>query len=181
MEPNASARRLFFALWPSDALRAQLAAVARPIVARGAGRSIAPQNYHITLAFLGGVAAAQVPAVTVAADEIAGAPFQLSIERVEVWRGAGVLCLTPAPTPALTDFVDRLRISLLARQVEPDQKEFRPHVTIARDWDECTVEGSVGPFAWRADEFVLIESAATRDGSSYRIVGRWPLSGEGCP
>jgi RNA 2',3'-cyclic 3'-phosphodiesterase len=178
MEPNAPTRRLFFALWPSEVLREQLAAASRHIVARGGGRSIPPQNFHITLAFLGSVAATQVPAVTAAAAAIEGAPLQLSIERLEVWRSAGILCLTPAPSPPLSDFVDRLRIKLLAQQVEPDQKEFRPHVTLARDWRDFGVEGSVGPFEWRADEFVLIESAATRDGSSYRIIGRWPLTGE---
>lgn len=177
MEPNAPTRRLFFALWPSDALRAQLAASCREIVEHGHGRRIPPQNFHITLAFLGSVAAAQVPAVIDSAAEIDGAPLQLSIERLEVWRSAGILCLTTAPAPSLTDLVGRLRIKLLARQVEPDQQEFRPHVTLARDWRDSTVEGSVGPFGWRADDFVLIESAATREGSSYRIVGRWPLTG----
>lgn len=177
MEPKASTRRLFFALWPSDALRAQLAAASRQFVERGEGRSIPPQNFHITLAFLGSVAATQVPAVTAAAGEIDGAPLQLSIERLEVWRSAGILCLTAAPAPSLADFVDRLRIKLLARHIEPSRQDFRPHVTLARDWRDASVEGSVGPFEWRADEFVLIESEATCDGSSYRIVERWRLTG----
>lgn len=168
-------QRLFFALWPSDALRAQLAAAVAPIVERGEGRPIPPRNFHITLAFLGGVAADKVAAVMAAASETGGTPLHLSIERVEVWRGAGILCLTPAAAPELIDLVDRLRINLLARQLEPDQKEFRPHVTLARDWLERHVDGSIGPFDWQADEFVLVESAPTRDGSIYQIVERWPL------
>ena len=171
-------QRLFFALWPSDALRAQMAAEVAPIVARGEGRAIPPQNLHITLAFLGGVASEKVAAVMAVAAEIESPPLRLSIERMEVWRDAGILCMTPATAPELAELVDRLRIKLLARQLEPDQKEFRPHVTLARDWRERHVDGSIGPFEWRADEFVLVESAATRDGSAYRIVGRWPLTCE---
>lgn len=171
-------QRLFFALWPSDALRAQMAAVAAPIVARGEGRAIPPQNLHITLAFLGGVASEKVAAVMAAAADIESPPLRLSIERVEVWRGAGILCMTPATAPELTELVDRLRIKLLARQLEPDQQEFRPHVTLARDWRERHVDGSIGPFEWRAEDFVLVESAATPEGSAYRILRRWPLRGD---
>lgn len=180
MQPSARTRRLFFALWPSDALRAQLTAATRPLVERSEGRRIPPENFHITLAFLGSVDATRVPAVTAAAAATEGAPLDLSIERAEVWH-AGILCLTPAPTPALSDFADRLRINLLAKQVGPSRQEFRPHVTIARDWRERSVEGSIGPFEWRAGEFVLVESEPARDGSSYRIVGRWPLIGRNPP
>ena len=49
--------RLFFALWPTDAVRAELAAAAPSYSCLG--RAIAARNLHITLVFLGSVAQAR--------------------------------------------------------------------------------------------------------------------------
>jgi RNA 2',3'-cyclic 3'-phosphodiesterase len=171
----ARMQRLFFGLWPSNELRARIAAAVEPIIDPAQARKIPPANLHITLAFLGAVPSDKLTAVMEAASQIDAAPFLLSIERVEVWRGANVLCLIPAPCSALDEMVERLRFNLLARQVEPDQKEFRPHITVAREWRSQSGEGPIGPLEWSAKDFVLVESEVVSGRSDYRIIGRWPL------
>lgn len=176
MELMERTHRLFFALWPNDQLRSQMAAAARPLLEGKGARPIPADNLHITLAFLGAVQARKLPSVMAAASGIDVASFDLTIDRVEAWAGADILCLTPTTCPSLRALVDRLRVNLLEHQLDPDRKDFRPHVTIGRDWRERQVDSTIGPFAWSADEFVLVESESSRKGSQYRIIGRWPLT-----
>ena len=176
MESMERTHRLFFALWPSDRLRGQLAEAARPLLEGKRARAIPADNLHITLAFLGAVQAHKLPSVMAAASGIDAASFDVRIDRVETWAGADILCLTPTTCPSLNALVDRLRVNLLEHQLDPDRKDFRPHVTIGRDWREKHIEAAIGPFAWPAEEFVLVESESGRKGSHYRIVGRWPLT-----
>jgi len=176
MELMERTHRLFFALWPNDALRDRLAHEVASIVTDTRARSIPPQNFHITLAFLGAVQARRLPSVMEAASQVDEAPVELRLEQLEAWPGAHVLCLTPGRCEPLHRLVDQLRINLLAHHLEPDQKEFRPHVTIAREWRDRNVERRIGPFAWSAQDFVLAESETSRSSSQYRIIGRWPLT-----
>src|SRR5579883_616458 len=53
--PGAPTRRLFFALWPDEAMReAMVQAIREPVRASG-GRPVHAGNLHVTLAFLGAV------------------------------------------------------------------------------------------------------------------------------
>jgi 2'-5' RNA ligase len=69
-------RRLFFALWPSDAVRARLAQEAQSHA--GLGRAIPVRNLHITLVFLGGVQEERVVEVLQAAALSEGVRFRCS-------------------------------------------------------------------------------------------------------
>jgi len=176
-QPPVHARRLFFGLWPTEALRQQIGAVIGPILDGRKARPIPLPNLHLTLAFLGSVSATTFADVVDAANQIDGEAFSFAVDHLEIWRRAHVACLTIEPTPPpLAVLVERLRFSLLARKVAADQKEFKAHVTIARDWHDQAVDERVGPFVWNADEFVLVESRATRAGSEYTILERWPLA-----
>ncbi|WP_287719822.1 2'-5' RNA ligase family protein [Nitrosomonas sp.] len=55
MSDAASSVRLFFALWPQEEARKQLARLARRIADQCAGRCVRPENLHLTLAFIGEV------------------------------------------------------------------------------------------------------------------------------
>jgi 2'-5' RNA ligase len=47
--------RLFFALWPDDAVRARLTGVVDSLRRTVSGKWVKPDNLHITLAFLGDI------------------------------------------------------------------------------------------------------------------------------
>lgn len=174
---HAAKHRLFFALWPSDALRDQIAHTVGPLIEGRRARKIRAANFHITLAFLGSVSDDRFEDVVKAGNEVSAAPFDLTIDHLESWRAAHVACLTIASIPPpLAALVERLRCNLLARAVEADQKEFRAHVTVARDWRDQRLDERIGPLVWRIREFVLVESQLGSAGSEYRIVRTWPLA-----
>lgn len=169
-------QRLFFALWPSDALRDQVARAVEPLVEGKRARKVRPGNFHITLAFLGYVSPEGLHEIIDVGNATASAPFDLVLDHLESWRAAHVACLTIAPTPQpLANLVERLRFNLLGKNLEPDRKEFRAHVTLARDWRDKRLDERIGPFVWPVREFVLVESKPGRDGSEYRILQRWSL------
>jgi len=169
-------RRLFFALWPDDALRSEIARAVRPVLEGRRARAVRTANLHITLAFLGAVAEERVNDAIEAGEQVRGEAFELAIDHVESWRAAHVACLTLAPVPPpLAALVERLRFSLTARNLEPDPKEFRAHVTVAREWRDQRLDARIGPFVWRVREFALVESTPGREGSEYRVLRSFPL------
>jgi 2'-5' RNA ligase len=98
-------RRLFFALWPDEGQRSELEHAAAKAVRRCGGRPVPPSNLHVTLAFLGSVATAQIPELQRIGREH-GAPFamhapiSLTFARLVHWKEAQVLCaLTAAESP----------------------------------------------------------------------------------
>jgi RNA 2',3'-cyclic 3'-phosphodiesterase len=170
-------RRLYFALWPTEAVRQQITERVQPLLSKRNARLIPPANLHVTLAFLGSVSDDALAHIMDAAGQIDSAAFDLTFDHVETWASAHIACLaiTPAPAP-LGRLVDCLRSSLWARNIEADPKEFKAHVTLARDWREEPLNERVDPLIWPATQFVLVESRAGHAGSEYTILNRWPLA-----
>lgn len=172
-------RRLFFALWPTDPVRAQLAAAAHSHAALG--RAIAARNLHVTVVFLGAVAAERVAGVR----EVAGSAqkltldgkFLLHLDTVEFWRRSSLLCLTAAHPPArLLEIVERLRVGLRERGFELREHEtFRPHVTLVRDVGRGPADAGVASVQWPVDSFALVESKVGQRGSEYTVLEEWRL------
>jgi len=169
-------RRLFFALWPGDELRTAIAPQLAARQPQGHGRPQTPDQWHVTLEFLGPVPEARLTAVRDAAAAVRSAPFEVAFDAVEYWRRPQVLCLVARQLPpSLEALVVQLRAGLAARGFEPDRRAFRAHLTLAR---KVTRPGPVGPcepLLWPATEFALVESVTGRSGSRYVPVGRWPL------
>jgi 2'-5' RNA ligase len=157
-------------------LRGQIDERVRPFLSGRSARLIPAANFHLTLAFLGSVAEEDLLKVVDAADRVSSEAFEFTLDHLEFWRSAQIACLAIAPTPApLAALVERLRFNLLAQNVEADQKEFKGHVTIARDWRDKALDKPIDPLIWSATEFVLVESRADHAGSHYTILNRWPL------
>jgi 2'-5' RNA ligase len=169
-------RRLFFALWPSDEFRAQIQAATRAIAQATGGRLIPPQNYHVTLLFLGDVPTDRVAAVQEASARLAGSSaFELNFDGIEAW-GRKLLCLTTSTVPAAAaDLAERLRFALSSYLSRPDEREFRPHITLARNLTRGRRTERIAPLRQEVADFVLVESERDADGSRYSILERWPL------
>jgi 2'-5' RNA ligase len=169
-------RRLFFSLWPDDALRDRLGAATDPLLAGKRARKIHPANFHLTLAFLGSVPPDAFDAAITAGDQVRAAGFELTLDRVESWRAAHVACITIEPVPPpLAALVAQLRAELSARRVSVDMKDFRAHITLARDWRDQRLYAGIEPLVWPVQEFVLVESNPGPNGSEYSVLHRWPL------
>jgi 2'-5' RNA ligase len=179
----SNSRRLFFALWPTDEFRADLVSATEKLARDSGGRVIPPGNLHVTLLFLGQVPNARFDAVQQAADALAQAPaFELSFDRAEVWGRANLLCLTTSATPAAaTALADELAHSLRDELSGPDkslgmgEREFRPHITLARDLPRRHRAEPTQPLLMKVNDFVLVESRPGASGSQYSVLRRWPL------
>jgi 2'-5' RNA ligase len=178
MKPAPSTHRLFFALWPSDALREEIMRNTRAWSAMIDGRAIAPANLHVTLKFLGSVPDSTVEGLRSVAAGIRARRFELQFDRLEVWSRAKVLVLGASRTPdELLALVDALQISSLPAEASAHAEEYRPHVTLARDVGSFShALASPSTVNWSARDFALVESISTTIGSIYRVIGRWPLA-----
>ena len=174
--------RLFFALWPTAALRAELAQRAASLsLARGV-RPVPAENLHLTLAFLGSVAAARVPEIEALARGIAFAPFQLVLDAHGAFPRAGAIWLGASRVaPGLSDLVERLRIGLTEMGLPGEARAFHPHVTLARARERIRPlppGGTITPLVWAVDAFRLVQSQTLAEGPIYRQVAEFKANVE---
>jgi RNA 2',3'-cyclic 3'-phosphodiesterase len=177
MVAAAQTHRLFFALWPSDRLRERIAEVTREPAGKSRGRLTQPNNFHITLAFVGEVPEDRLAAALQAGAETIAPPFELVLEQVELLRRSHVLCLTASQVPPeLVTLEQALQAQLSAQQFRLRRQALRPHLTLVRDVPRWQPPVAVRPVRWPVQEFVLVGSQLARGGSVYSIRGRWPLA-----
>ncbi|WDY56047.1 RNA 2',3'-cyclic phosphodiesterase [Pseudomonas sp. PSKL.D1] len=173
---GAPFKRLFFALTVSEAQRQAIAQWRRGLSLRS-GKPVPSENFHLTLLFLGDVDAAQVPTISAAVDNLArpGTPLRLSLNRLNAWPRAGALVLEPQETPvALRQLVYGLQQALLPLGIKEPAREYRPHLTLSRDFSGQVPEAAVAPeFYLVARHFTLFESRKGR----YWPLAEWPLAG----
>ena len=173
---GSPSRRLFFALWPDEALRAEAASCAARLVPRGAGRALRPDQLHITLVFLGAVSEARLPEVHAAAAAVEGAPIALELDQLEHWRRPQVLCLAASVVPPpLAALVEALRAALTERALPTESRPYRPHLTLARKIARFEPVAAVVALSWRANSFALVESRSDTAGSRYVPLASWSL------
>lgn len=135
---------------------------------------MAAANFHLTLAFLGGVPIERLVAARRAADSVSLRPFELKLDRIGYFRRARTLWVGPSQTPPqLTELFDALWLALVAEGFPREPKPFRPHLTLARKAREVQSIDS-RPVTWAVSDWVLAESNTHPDGARYTIVERWP-------
>ena len=174
--------RLFFALWPDDAARGAIAALAREVARRTEGRATRDETIHLTLAFLGDVDANRLPVLSAIADAVARItpPFALKLALVGGFRDARVAWLGAEPVPApLAALAAVLNRRLAAEAFRVERRPFAAHVTLARKCRSVPHRENVTPVAWAVDRLSLVASELASGGSRYRTHSEWPLaSGE---
>ncbi|NKF21520.1 RNA 2',3'-cyclic phosphodiesterase [Solimonas marina] len=176
MEPN----RLFFALWPGEAVRASCNAAARQLNIRmpSGGYLSSPERYHVTLLFLGDhVPRDQEDAACRAAALVRAAPFTLTLDHAGSFRNREIPWWIAARStpPGLTAFYAALRDAMLQARVSLERLRFVPHLTIARNAKIILPPTPIEPIDWAVDEFVLIRSRLDLRPVRYEVIGRWPL------
>ena len=179
--PTGELHRLFFALWPDDALRPRIAETAAWAVSEHApgGRALKPDKYHVTLQFLGDfrpLPPSLVESAKAAASAVRSPAFDLSLDEVGSFRGADVWWLGSQRAPdALRALFDSLGQRLAQHRVPvKSAANFVPHLTVQRDVRRHIRPTPVPPLTWPVREFVLIDSQPGR-GTPYEVIGRWPL------
>jgi RNA 2',3'-cyclic 3'-phosphodiesterase len=165
--------RLFFAVWPDAAAAAALSALAGQLVEACGGRPVPAAKLHLTLAFLGEVDAERT-ADLLRCVRFRGRRFRLELDRVGGFRRARVAWAGPStPPPELGALQEKLAARLAAGGFALEEREFNPHLTLARRIERALPGASVAPIAWEADEFTLVRSEIGT--GRYHVVERWPL------
>lgn len=162
-------RRLFFALWSSDRQREQLRDTLRPVLTTVEGDAVDRRNWHVTLVFIGDFAEEQIPFLQAAAGEIEHEPVRLRFDRLGFWQRAKVACLLPLTTPpALESLVGSLKSILETFDRRPEERVYRPHITVARRVRTFETMPLTRPLDLEWSEFTLVESTSSPSGVIYQ-------------
>lgn len=173
--------RLFLALSvPADIARGLAETLNRPDLPRA--RVLNRSLWHITLAFLGDVPEVDLPLITNACEAFADCPGSITLSRLETFPRGGPHALvglgTEHPREAWTAFISNLRDAMLSFAPGCDQKSWRPHVTVGRGPSKgiLPVWGTdIGPWTWRPDGFMLMQSMLGPEGSTYKTLHVFPF------
>jgi 2'-5' RNA ligase len=177
---NLKPLRLFFALWPDERVRAELAAVVERLKRSTSARWVQTEKLHMTLAFLGYVQPDRLDALIEAAGNATNSsPFDLVLDRTEFWRGPGIICLGASSAPdALKILAAELAKNLRVTGFELETRPFRAHLTLARKARRLPADFEFAdPVHWSVGSFCLIESRQEQAGSSYVVLRSWDLAG----
>jgi 2'-5' RNA ligase len=171
---------------PDEVLDAVAAAVATGRAVSDGLRWAGPEQWHLTLQFLGPLPrlAPVVDGLATAVGERDVFPFRLggpgafpkSRRARVVWIGAA------AGGDALVGLAGAVSAALGPLGYEAERGPYRPHLTVAR----LRVPGDVGPVlaalgpeavgpAFTVTEVVLYESRLSSQGSTYSVLERFPL------
>ena len=166
--------RLFFALWPDEGVRAQLAHWSRELHAACGGRPMPAGNLHLTLAFLGKVEDARVAEVERAAGEVAPRAASLVLDRAGYWKHNRIAWAGASTAPAgLEALVAELRGALARSNIGFDAKGFATHLTLLRDACEPEAMPALEPVRWNYQGFALVRSVTLPRGSRYEVLKSW--------
>lgn len=151
-------------------------------------RWVPEDNLHLTLRFIGEVPEPSFDDIAVALSAVKAAPFDLTVagmghfERKRrptmVWAGI-------EPSPRLLDLHVRIESALRRAGVEGEERQFQPHITLARFDASASPERVAGflqanslfrapPF--RVEHFTLFSSMLGRSGPTYHAEVEFPLA-----
>jgi RNA 2',3'-cyclic 3'-phosphodiesterase len=155
-----------------------------------AGRPVPPENFHVTLAFLGEHPMPVVEDVHYALDRIVAPGLAYGFAGVDFLGGDRPRVVQAAirPEPALKHLRDRVLEAARGAGLAFSRERFHPHVTLARLPQSLPPEDlerlrryvvahasfTAGPFP--ADRFVLYRSHLGRSGAVYEEMASYPLA-----
>jgi len=187
--------RLFIAVDLPDSVRAALAreqARLRSVcVGGGEIRWTRPEGVHLTLKFLGEVAATRLKEVSDALGDVATFdPFEIDV------RGFGFFPSARRPRvfwaglevpPALDELAGRVEAAMATLGFPSENRPFQPHLTLARfesqraqpALEAAIHSGEADLGRWIVSGFFLFESKLRPGGAEYAKLARFPGAGSG--
>lgn len=174
MSATKTSKRLFFALWPLDKTRQQIACQYRR-VHQPQYKPVKTDNLHITLIFLGQVDNDTEQKLIQGANQISTPAFQLSFDQLSLWRKPGILCLTSQlKNQALLTLVDQLKNLCINCGIASESRPYKAHITLAKK-ATFKPDNKIKNINWLATSFCLVQSTNISTGVHYQIIKTWPL------
>src|SRR5262245_23344091 len=149
-------------------------------------RWIDPENYHVTLRFIGDVDDAVAHEVASTLGRVRRGPFELYFEDLTSFGGRRprAIVATLGPVPALLELQAEHERLMQRVGLEPEGRKFTPHVTLARLRDSSSLQVAEylalrAPFRslpFKVSRFVLFSSRASVGGGPYVVEAAYPLA-----
>jgi RNA 2',3'-cyclic 3'-phosphodiesterase len=158
--------RLFVAAWPPEEVREALAGLHRPELPRT--RWTTPEQWHVTLRFLGAVD--QPRRAEDALGAVDAAPAEVVLGPAPETLGPKLLML---PVRGLDAVANAVRTATADVGDPPDARPFRGHLTLARSRARVSVADVPGlrlEARWTVDELALVRSELHPRGARYTTV-----------
>ena len=149
-------------------------------------RWIDPQNYHLTMRFIGDVDDATAHEVASLLGRVKRPAFELRMEGLNSFGGRKprAVVANVAPAPALIEAQAEQERLLQRMRLEPEGRKYTPHVTLARLRESSSrqvaeylaARGYFRTAAFPVTRFVLFSSRDSVGGGPYIVEEVYPLS-----
>jgi 2'-5' RNA ligase len=174
--------RLFTGLEIPSGIREELSALRGGL---SGARWIEPENYHVTLRFIGDVDDAVAREVASVLAQVRRSAFELRLEGLRSFgsrKPRAVVALAPT-LPALMDLQAEHERLMQRVGLEPEGRKYTPHVTLARLRDSSSRQvadylATRSPFrtaVFEMPRFVLFSARASVGGGPYVVEAAYPL------
>jgi RNA 2',3'-cyclic 3'-phosphodiesterase len=149
-------------------------------------RWVDPENYHLTLRFIGDIDDALARDIAGLLGRVQRAPFELRLDGLASFGGRKPRAVVAAATPAapLIELQAEHERLLQRLGLEPDGRKYTPHVTLARlresssrqVADYLSARAHYRSPSFSISRFVLFSSRSSVGGGPYVVEAAYPLN-----
>ncbi len=180
--------RLFVGLAVDEAVKETLERLTLRLRAKDDGlRWSTPDQWHVTLVFLGEVDDEARARLLRELAEVQRPALMLRMEQLGVFERAGILHAEVEVSPELLQLYEAVAAAVRRVGLEVEDRPYRAHITLARSRNRDgrktmerlrrSAEQQRLSARWKATEFLLYESQLSPSGSRYVVRERFGLQG----
>lgn len=148
-------------------------------------RWVDPENYHITLRFVGDVDARTAHEIASLLGQVRREPFEVRLTELSSFGGRKprAIVVNAESSRALSDLQAEHEWLMQRAGLPPEGRKYTPHVTLARLRDVSsrdvaaylTTRGYFRPLSFMVSQFVLFSARASVGGGPYVVEAAFPL------
>jgi RNA 2',3'-cyclic 3'-phosphodiesterase len=149
-------------------------------------RWIDPENYHLTLRFIGDIDDALAREVAYMLGQVRRSAFELRLDGLNSFGGRSPRAVFAAavPTPPLLELQAEHERMMQRLGLEPEGRKYTPHVTLARLRDSSSrqvadylaMRATFRSLPFPVARFVLFSSKTSSGGGPYVVEAAYPLA-----
>lgn len=148
-------------------------------------RWIDPENYHLTLRFIGDVSGSTARDIAGLLERVKRKPFDVALTGLDSFGGRKprAVIMRAEPSPGLMALQYEHEQLIQRAGLPPEQRKFTPHLTVARLRDirpqavanYLTVRGDFACPPFSVNRFVLFSAQPSRGGGPYVVEAAYDL------